>query len=137
MHLDFYIDDLPRVAETLAQQLEPGTVVCLEGDMGVGKTTLIRALCSIFKNESHVTSPTFSLVNIYDGSPVIYHMDLYRLSSEIDMLSLDLDRYFLDCDAITFVEWPERLGRFKPVNSVVWSLTALPEKGEHYRSIFY
>ena len=136
MRWEFDLGDLDDLAVELVSLLKLGQVVCLHGDMGVGKTTLVRSMCNVLHCSSDaVTSPTFSLVNVYDGDPVVYHMDLYRLRGEEDVMGLDLERYFLDVNALSFVEWPERLGRFKPLQSFDWVLTFVMDGGSDLRML--
>jgi len=99
----------------IAERLRPGDVVLLSGDLGAGKTTLIRGACRALGITGPVTSPTFTIGQRYEGgrSPVS-HLDLYRLESLEDEDPALLDDY-LGPDAIAFIEWPGagegRLGR--------------------------
>jgi len=99
----------------IAERLEPGDIVLLAGDLGAGKTTLIRGACRALGVTSPVTSPTFTIGQRYEGGRVpVSHLDLYRLESLEDEDPALLDDY-LRPDAIAFVEWPGagegRLGR--------------------------
>jgi tRNA threonylcarbamoyladenosine biosynthesis protein TsaE len=96
---------------SLAATLQPGDVVLLSGTLGAGKTTFVRGLAEgLGANPSNVTSPTFTLIQEYRGQRcTLYHVDLYRLEPrEVDDLGLD---ELLGQDAITAIEWPERLPR--------------------------
>jgi tRNA threonylcarbamoyladenosine biosynthesis protein TsaE len=90
----------------LVEQLSPGDVVVVSGEVGAGKTTLIRGACRALGIESPITSPTFTIGHRYDGGrwPVA-HLDLYRLDGLGDEDPALLDDY-LTADAIAFVEWP-------------------------------
>lgn len=134
MKTSFQFSEIDVFSKTLFQSLQLGNIVFLYGDMGVGKTTLIRSICQWFHCDNLVCSPTFGLVNIYEGTTRIYHMDLYRLTRKFQLLDLDLERYFSDKNAITFVEWPDRLGDFCLDNVLVWEMDFLPEKGSDFRS---
>jgi tRNA threonylcarbamoyladenosine biosynthesis protein TsaE len=93
------------VGARIAAELEPGDVVLIEGDLGAGKTTLIRGACRALGVEGPVTSPTFTIGQRYRGRVPVSHLDLYRLSGlEGEDPSL-LDDY-LDADTVAFVEWP-------------------------------
>jgi tRNA threonylcarbamoyladenosine biosynthesis protein TsaE len=99
----------------LAADLGPGDVVVVSGDLGAGKTTLVRGACRALGIEEPVTSPTFTIGQRYRGDEVtVSHLDLYRLSGLEDEDPALLDDY-LTADAIAFVEWPAagaaRLGR--------------------------
>jgi tRNA threonylcarbamoyladenosine biosynthesis protein TsaE len=94
------------VGAALAATLEPGDVVLLEGEMGAGKTTLVRGAARALGFEGPVTSPTFTIGRRYEGGRLpISHLDLHRLSGLADEDPALLDDY-LTPDAIAFVEWP-------------------------------
>lgn len=96
------------VGEKLAPALKPGMVVFLEGDLGVGKTTLSRALIRALGHVGPVKSPTYSLVEVYVISSLyLYHFDFYRFESPEEFLDAGFDEYFNDA-ALCLVEWPER-----------------------------
>ncbi len=94
----------------LATELPIPGVVLLSGALGSGKTTLTRGIAEGLglKDASVVCSPSFTLVNIYQGRCPIYHVDLYRIQGERDLRSVGIDE-FLDKDGVTIVEWSDRL----------------------------
>ncbi len=97
-----------KLGALLAETLSPGDVVLVSGDLGAGKTTLVRGALRALGVTEPVTSPTFVVGLLYDGARSrIAHLDLYRLGSLDDEDPGLLDDYFGD-DVITFVEWPER-----------------------------
>jgi len=104
------VDDTRRVGAEFAAALEPGDVIALEGDLGAGKTEFVRGACeALGVGGDLVTSPTFTIVNEYKGTETtIFHIDAYRLKSETEFFDLGYEEYFLG-NAISFVEWPERL----------------------------
>jgi tRNA threonylcarbamoyladenosine biosynthesis protein TsaE len=93
------------IGERLAADLRAGDVVVLSGDLGAGKTTLIRGACRALGVEGPVTSPTFTIGQRYEGRVPVSHLDLYRLGGLDEEEPALLDDY-LDPDAIAFVEWP-------------------------------
>jgi tRNA threonylcarbamoyladenosine biosynthesis protein TsaE len=94
-----------RIGARIAGRLRPGDVVLLSGELGSGKTTLIRGACRALGVTEPVTSPTFTIGHRYGGSVPVAHLDLFRLSNlEIEEPGL-LDEY-LTPDAVVFVEWP-------------------------------
>jgi tRNA threonylcarbamoyladenosine biosynthesis protein TsaE len=94
------------IGAQIAERLEPGAVVVVTGDLGTGKTTLIRGACRALGVEEPVTSPTFTIGQRYRGEGVaISHLDLYRLQDLEDEDPALLDDY-LGADSIAFVEWP-------------------------------
>lgn len=99
-------EETESLGEKLAQLLKPSDVVVLNGDLGVGKTTLTRGLARGLGIKRNVKSPTFTLIREYkDGRIPLYHMDAYRLESSPDE-DLGFDEYF-NGDGITMVEWPQ------------------------------
>jgi len=116
-HCVFYstLGDLSVTAQQLLQYAGRHSVWLLEGSMGAGKTTLVRALCEQLGVQDHVASPTFSLVHEYAlaSGALIYHFDLYRVRSEEEVLYLDFAAYF-DSGRYCFVEWPEKARHIIP-----------------------
>lgn len=100
------LNDLEKFAYKLAPLLKEGDVVNLIGDMGAGKTTLVNAIARYFEIYDS-SSPTFAIVNIYEGDVNIYHLDLYRFDNPDDLLDIDFETYFYPEGAITFLEWAE------------------------------
>ena len=94
--------------EALAQRLRPGDVVTLTGDLGAGKTTLVRGLLHALGHQDEVPSPSFAIVQPYeDVDPPLWHADLYRLEDAAELAELGLDSLG---DGILVVEWPELAG---------------------------
>lgn len=93
------------VGARLAARLGPGVVVVVSGDLGAGKTTLIRGACRALGVEGPVTSPTFTIGQRYRGRLPVSHLDLYRLGGLEDEDPALLDDY-LDADSVAFLEWP-------------------------------
>lgn len=92
----------------LGENLNPGDVVCLNGDLGAGKTTLTKSIAKGLGIDDYVTSPTFTIVNEYYGMTDLYHIDTYRLDDKIDVDYLGFDEYFYS-DGVTIVEWAEKI----------------------------
>jgi tRNA threonylcarbamoyladenosine biosynthesis protein TsaE len=120
---------------TLAKLLTPPKLVLLRGDLGAGKTTLVKGIAAAFdaSSEDDVTSPTFTLIHEYKGPRVIlYHIDLYRLDTprELDTLALDDLR---DENSILLIEWGEKFPRLLRDRDVEISLERLGESGRRIR----
>ena len=105
----------------------PPLVATISGELGAGKTTLVRAICAGYDVSDDVTSPTFNLVHRYASpkSPV-YHVDLYRLRSPAELTNLGWDEMLADA-ALVLIEWPERAGDRIPHLHVPISLQHLPD----------
>jgi tRNA threonylcarbamoyladenosine biosynthesis protein TsaE len=97
-----------RLAAHVAKQLAPGDALHLDGALGVGKTTLMRALVHALGHEGRVPSPTYAFIQSYDLAHfTLHHLDLYRLAGPEETEALGLEACF-DADAVLCVEWPER-----------------------------
>lgn len=108
MQITYTLTELKEVARQVVAQLQH-PIVALHGGLGMGKTTLVKALAASMGSEDVVSSPTFGLVhqyNIEDGP--IYHMDLYRLEGKTELQNLGIDEY-LNSGRPCFIEWPELL----------------------------
>ncbi|GAA4469085.1 tRNA (adenosine(37)-N6)-threonylcarbamoyltransferase complex ATPase subunit type 1 TsaE [Nibrella saemangeumensis] len=109
------IDELDEVARQLLEEGRGCKVWLFEGEMGAGKTTLIKALCRALGVVSMVQSPTFSIINEYTTrtGESVYHFDCYRLRNEAEALDIGIEEYF-DSGNFCFVEWPERVESLWP-----------------------
>ncbi len=103
-----------NLGRQLAAYLRPGLTIFLEGDLGSGKTTLVRGLLRGLGFEGRVKSPTYTLVETYSSSSLyLYHFDLYRFTHEQEWLDAGFDELFTERN-VCIVEWPERARRFLP-----------------------
>jgi tRNA threonylcarbamoyladenosine biosynthesis protein TsaE len=112
------VEETWALARAVARQLAPGDVLCLEGDLGAGKTTFTQGLAAALGLGGRVTSPTFCIVQEHTAAsdarvPLLVHMDLYRLHDEDDVLAIGWEDY-LARGAVLVVEWPERAGSLVP-----------------------
>lgn len=129
------VEETWNVARQLAATLRPGDVVCLEGDLGTGKTTFVQGLAAALGVSGRVTSPTFCIVQEHksaDGSVLFVHMDLYRLESEADVVAIGWEDY-VDRGAILAVEWPERAESLVPPDAIHVSFSRM--EGDESRRI--
>lgn len=100
--------DTQKVAESFSQSLEKGDIVFLYGDLGAGKTTFVKAIAKEMGIEDSITSPTFTLLNIYGTKDLDFcHFDLYRLEDPTELEVLGFEEYFYSPRAICLVEWPQ------------------------------
>ncbi|MDU1043342.1 MULTISPECIES: tRNA (adenosine(37)-N6)-threonylcarbamoyltransferase complex ATPase subunit type 1 TsaE [Peptoniphilus] len=102
------LEETKEFGKFLGENLNPGDVLCLNGDLGAGKTTLTKSISKGLGIEDYVTSPTFSIVNEYYGKINLYHIDTYRLDEKLDVDYLGFDEYFYS-DGVTIVEWAEKI----------------------------
>ncbi len=112
----------------LGKTAQPGDVICLDGDLGAGKTTLTQAIAQgleVPANE-YVTSPSFAILHEYQGRMPLYHMDFYRLTDAADVQDLGLDEYF-SLSGLAVLEWCERAGDLVPATRLKINMTTLPD----------
>ncbi len=104
------LSQLDMVAREVINELNGRSVVLFRGGMGAGKTTLISRIAAALGSEDNVTSPTFALVNQYEGEGDcrIYHFDFYRIDSIDEVFDLGYEEYFYSGD-LCLVEWPEKI----------------------------
>jgi tRNA threonylcarbamoyladenosine biosynthesis protein TsaE len=114
-----HLSDLDRVARMILDAFPGKRLFFFYGAMGVGKTTLIKAVCQQLGVSEIVSSPTFSIINEYSlvGDQRVFHFDFYRLKKVEEVYDLGYEDYFYS-GSYCFVEWPEKLESLKPENSV-------------------
>jgi tRNA threonylcarbamoyladenosine biosynthesis protein TsaE len=135
MHADHLTLALPDEAATLAlgaaltANLAPGMVIWLEGDLGAGKTTLVRGLLRAAGVKEAVKSPTYTLVEVHVVSGLnFYHFDFYRFNQAEEYLDAGLDEYFSG-SGICLVEWPDRAAPYLPAADMRIELRVAPRDG--------
>jgi tRNA threonylcarbamoyladenosine biosynthesis protein TsaE len=114
MEIQFTLDEIGQVAQKIVAQ-KPHKVVLFHGDMGAGKTTLIKALSKALGVSNATSSPTFSLVNEYEAAngELVYHFDVYRLNSEAEAYDMGIDEYLYSGEWC-FIEWAEKIPSLIP-----------------------
>ena len=123
-HSEAETEDLGR---RLAAALGPGAVVAYRGDLGLGKTAFTRGLARGLGYQGRVTSPTFTIVNEYEGTGLpLFHFDMYRLEGPEDLFGIGWEDY-LDRGGVCAVEWSERVEEALPEDAVTVSIARCPE----------
>ena len=127
MTITFSIEQLDLVAKQILEQ-NPSKVLLFNGEMGAGKTTLIKKLCENLGENEPTSSPTFSLVNEYytTNNQYIYHFDCYRLKTEIEALDMGIDEY-LYSGYWCFIEWAEKISNLIPEQHSVITIEILAD----------
>jgi tRNA threonylcarbamoyladenosine biosynthesis protein TsaE len=97
----------------LGQLLQEGSVLCLIGDLGAGKTLLVQGIAQGLGLNEEITSPTFTVMNVYEGTIPVYHFDLYRLESPEQLVDIGFDEY-TNAGGIAIIEWPDKFPGFMP-----------------------
>ena len=133
--LSYSEEETRNIAKQFAMTLNAGDIVALRGDLGAGKTAFTKGLADFFGiDESDVSSPTFTIVNEYNGSLDLYHFDAYRLEN-VDIDSCDwLDDYFFG-DGVCIVEWAQNIEDVLPKGYFDVRIEKDSSMGESYRKI--
>ena len=127
MNITFTLDEINNVAQQILEQ-NPNKVLLFHGEMGVGKTTLIKVLAKALGVEGATSSPTFSLVNEYQSidNQIVYHFDFYRLKNETEALDMGADEYLYSGNWC-FIEWAEKIPSLIPEAYSVINISQLPD----------
>ena len=126
--------DTEALGRALVQRLQPGAVVAFTGDLGAGKTAVVRGMAQGLGISQRVTSPTFTIVNEYEGGRLpLFHFDMYRLRDADDLFDIGWEDY-LSRGGVCAVEWSEQVADALPEGTVYVTLTRHPEH-DGWRSI--
>ena len=114
MNKNFLLSEAPIIAKEIIQN-STSKIILFHGDMGVGKTTLIKEICKILGTEDLISSPTFSIVNEYitSNDETIFHFDFYRIDNEEEAYNIGVDDYF-DSNLWCLIEWPSVVENLLP-----------------------
>jgi tRNA threonylcarbamoyladenosine biosynthesis protein TsaE len=128
-------DETFQLGFKFGQSVRGGEIILLSGELGAGKTLFVKGIAeSLGYDSDEVTSPSFTLVNIYDARLKIYHIDLYRLNEGASAArAVDLDELLMDEEAVALIEWGERLANY-PLPSPVFSIK-IKGDGDDPRSV--
>lgn len=134
-----YKSDAPEktaeLARRLADVLQPGTVICLDGDLGAGKTLFVQNLAAGLGVKGEVTSPTFNLMNVYeDGRLPVFHFDLYRLEQEYELDEIGFYDYAEAPDGLVLIEWAEKFPECLPEERIMLQLQRTDVENERLLS---
>lgn len=131
MEIIFSLSEIASVAQKILSE-KPKKVILFYGNMGAGKTTLIKSLAQELGIKDATSSPTFSLVNEYqiNENQYLYHFDMYRLKSETEALDMGIDEY-LYSDNWCFIEWPENIQNLLPDEYSTIKIEQLPDGKRH------
>ena len=135
MNTNYSISELNTVAKKILATVKNKSLL-FYGEMGVGKTTLIKELCKLLGTEDVISSPTFSIVNEYHtiDRRIIYHFDFYRIKNQEEAYDIGVEDYFYS-NAFCFIEWPENIQNLVPLNATTIHLTRLSDDYRHIRLI--
>jgi len=115
--------DINKVAQEIIKYANDETIWLFEGEMGAGKTTLIKAICQQLGIVDETSSPTFALVNVYENEKgnEFYHFDFYRIEEEVEAIDIGADEYFYS-GRLCFIEWSEKIPSLIPAKNLKISI---------------
>lgn len=128
--MEFIIENREKTkkfGEYLGSILSSGDVICLNGDLGTGKTTMTKSIGLGMGIDDYITSPTFTIINEYYADLNLYHFDTYRLSSDADVEYLGFDEYFYG-DGVCIIEWADRIKDALPEDYLEINLKRIDEE---------
>ena len=125
------LEELDKAAEAVIESLNGRTVVALDAPMGAGKTTLVSRIAALLGAEDDVTSPTFAIVNQYEGERTIYHFDMYRIERIEEALDFGCEEYFASGE-LCLVEWPEKIEALLPDDTMVVRIEILSDSERRF-----
>ncbi len=120
-------DDTKKIGERMGKKLNPGDVVALYGELGAGKTVLVKGIAKGLGCSVMVKSPSFVYVHEYSGRVPIFHIDLYRINTTTDIITLGIYEFLKNSDGICLVEWAERAKGLLPDKTVNVEIKILNE----------
>lgn len=127
-------EETEKIAYEFAQKIKSGDVVCVYGEMGVGKSVFARGFAKGIGISEYIPSPTFTIVNEYSGKFTFYHFDVYRIEDPEDMYDIGFDEYIYG-DGVSLIEWPELIEKILPEKRYNVRIDRTHDEEEHIRRI--
>lgn len=130
----FCPEDTFKLGKKLGAKAKKGDIYCLKGDLGVGKTVFTKGLAEGLDIKQNITSPTFTIVNIYEGRLPLYHFDVYRINEVEEMYEIGYEEMFFG-DGVCLIEWAEIIENIIPKSAIWIDIKKDYSKNEDYRII--
>ncbi len=127
-------EETMQVAAGFAQKVKVGDIICLQGELGSGKTHFVKGFVKAFGIDAEeVRSPTYTLINEYMGTPPVYHFDCYRIEDPVEAIEFGAEEYFYG-NGVCVIEWPERIKSILPdtIQTIIFETT-----GKNSRTIIF
>lgn len=127
-------EETQKIAMDFAKTLKSGDVLCMYGELGVGKTAFVQGLAVGLGITDYITSPTFTIVNEYEGSLPLYHFDVYRIADSDEMYEVGYEEYVYG-DGVSVIEWPQLIDDILPEKRYDITISKNYDMDENYRKI--
>ncbi|OFI07429.1 tRNA threonylcarbamoyladenosine biosynthesis protein TsaE [Clostridium acetireducens DSM 10703] len=128
------VEETMAIAYKLGKFANSGDIICLNGDLGTGKTHFVKGLAKGLEIKEHITSPTFNIVNEYDGRIKLYHFDVYRVNDPDEIEAIGFDEYIFG-EGVTVIEWSNYIKELIPKEHISVEIIKIPNKNLNYRKI--
>jgi len=135
--MDFLLDSVEKtikLGEKIGKLVKSGDIICIDGDLGSGKTHLAKGIALGLDIKEYITSPTFTIVNEYEGRIKLYHFDVYRVNDPDEIEAIGFDEYIFS-DGVSIIEWSNLIEGLIPEEHIQIKISKAPEKGENFRII--
>ncbi len=129
-------EDTQKIAKEITDTLNGGEFIAMYGDLGAGKTAFVQGVAKALGIKDHVTSPTFTIVNEYEGRLPLFHFDVYRIADADEMYEIGYDDY-VAANGVCIIEWAELIEKLFPSDYYKISILKDEEKGYDYRKIIF
>jgi len=127
--MEFIVNNVEQTTEIgiqIGKLANPGDIICLTGDLGTGKTHLSKGIANGLDITDHITSPTFTIVNEYEGRLKLYHFDVYRVNDPDEISAIGFDEYIFS-DGVSIIEWANYIEELIPEEHISINITKIPE----------
>ncbi|EDS78165.1 conserved hypothetical protein [Clostridium botulinum C str. Eklund] len=128
------VDSTVNIGYQIGALANSGDIICLIGDLGTGKTHITKGIAKGLGIDEHITSPTFNIVNEYEGNLKLYHFDVYRVNDPDEIEAIGFDEYIFG-DGVSIIEWANYIEELIPEEYLNITIEKMPELGENFRKI--
>ena len=128
------VEETMALGEKIGSLVRAGDIICIDGELGSGKTHLTKGLAMGLSINEYITSPTFTIVNEYDGRLKLYHFDVYRVNDPDEIENIGFDEYIFG-QGVSIIEWSNLIEDLIPYEHIQINIYKAPEKGDNYRKI--
>lgn len=135
--MEFIVDSVQQtmsLGKKIGELVNSQDIICLVGDLGTGKTHITKGIAEGLGVKDHITSPTFTIVNEYEGRLKLYHFDVYRVNDPDEVYAIGFDEYIFS-EGVSIIEWANYIEELIPEEYLKITIEKLPHLGENYRKI--